>query len=408
MVYHHRQTILSVCLVLFFSNELFGQTKAFQSQRDKSLNYAIRVVEAEPYWQPAEKWALDSLVTTLGAFKVDYRELGTLPAERARLPVPGSTRKLTGRVGQTDDGTIYASFGIYLYWSKDEGRTWQGKALTDLPGNDGKRTGAMAFGVDGDFLYLAHFRRDLPALGESNYPVVISRSKDGGRTWQSSRPLDHSPLKYLGGDGNHIIGLGDGMLLAALDGYGGPRNPKSSAKNGLMIFRSTDLGKTWERESHLPGVAETGFVCLGGQSVLAAFRVTGEGVDTKTVRLANSKDGGRTWTNPRSLTRIYGQAHGDVASIPGGGVVAVYENRYPYAEGSAIYARVSWDGGNTWEPEMYMLIKGHGYPGSVVMKDGTIVTLAGDGQLGRIGRPTGRGYTLQAVRWKPIPRPAGD
>ena len=37
-------------------------------------------------------------------------------------------------------------------------------------------------------------------------------------------------------------------------------------------------------------------------------------------------------------------------------------------------------------------------------KDGTIVTLAGDGQLSRVGRPTGRHYTLQAVRWKPWPK----
>ena len=104
------------------------------------------------------------------------------------------------------------------------------------------------------------------------------------------------------------------------------------------------------------------------------------------------------------LTRMYGQAHGDLVALPGGGVVATFENRYPYADGGAMLARVSWDGGQTWEPELYKLSRGHGYSGSVVLKDGTIVTLAGDGQLSRAGRPTGRRYTLQAVRWKPWPK----
>ena len=36
--------------------------------------------------------------------------------------------------------------------------------------------------------------------------------------------------------------------------------------------------------------------------------------------------------------------------------------------------------------------------------DNTIVTVAGDGQLSRVGRPTGRRYTLQALRRKPWPR----
>ena len=67
--------------------------------------------------------------------------------------------------------------------------------------------------------------------------------------------------------------------------------------------------------------------------------------------------------------------------------MATFENRYPYADGGAMLARVSWDGGQTWEPELYKLTRGHGYSGSVVLKDGTIVTLAGDGQLSRVGRP---------------------
>ena len=152
---------------------------------------------------------------------------------------------------------------------------------------------------------------------------------------------------------------------------------------------------TWKLDSALPRFAETGFWHLGGRRMLAALRNKSKEHDDKTMRLINADDGGRTWHSPRPLTRIYGQAHGDLAALPGEGVVATFENRYPYADGGAILARVSWDGGQTWEPELYKLTRGHGYSGSVVLKDGTVVTLA-EGEEGwglegsaklRVGRP---------------------
>ena len=113
----------------------------------------------------------------------------------------------------------------------------------------------------------------------------------------------------------------------------------------MVIFRSTDSGKTWRQDSIVPRVAETGFLHLGGRRMLAAFRNESGKHDSKTVQLANSEDRGRTWHSHRPLTRMYGQAHGDLVALPGGGVVATFENRYPYADGGAMLARVSWDGG---------------------------------------------------------------
>ena len=395
------------------STVVSSQAQSLQGYYDESLDYPIRVVEAEPYWQPAGEWALDSPVTTLGAMRARYHDLGALPARRVRLPVPDSDWKLTGRVTQTSEGSIYAAFGRYLYCSKDEGRSWEGNATSGLPGAQGQAVGVAAFGSHGQPLFVAHAHKGLPPIDDRNvdaegsgttYPVVISRSEDGGKTWQASPPLKH-PFKHVGGDGDHIVSLGRGELLANLDGYGGSIDPAVRGQGALLIFRSTDHGRTWKLDSYLPEVAETGFLHLGNRRLLAAFRTGGDDIDKKTVRLANSEDGGRTWQGHRSLTRVYGQAHADLAALPGGGVVATYENRYPYAEGGAIYARVSWDQGQTWEPQLYMLSQGHGYSGSVVMKDGTVITVAGDGQLSRVGRPAGRRYTLQALRWKPWPKP---
>lgn len=167
---------------------------------------------------------------------------------------------------------------------------------------------------------------------------------------------------------------------------------------------------TWGEVTYIyDAAAEVGLLSLGGTNVLAARRgMSNPVIGGKTIQLANSADGGRTWENLRQLTWVFGQAHGDLARLPGGGVVAVYENRYPRSEAN-IRARVSWDGGYTWEPEVYILAKGVGYAGSVSSSDGTIITVTGDGVMEQ-GKPVGRGFTLQAIRWKPRPRqnPAVD
>ena len=275
-----------------------GQAQTLESRQDSSLDYPIEVLEANPYWQPAGKWALESPLTTLGAMRALYRKLGTLPAQRLRLPVPNSPWKLTGRVSRTADGTLYASFGRYLYHSTEEGQSWQGRKLDNLAGaREGQPVSTGAFGSNDQSLFLAHAHRGLlpidPESEHPSYPVVISRSSDGGRTWQASAPLKH-PFKKTGGDGNHIVSLGGGELLANMDGYGGPLDPNVQEQGGMVIFRSTDAGKTWKLDSILPRIAETGFLHLGGRRMLAAFRNESGEHDSKTVRLVNSEDGGRT------------------------------------------------------------------------------------------------------------------
>ena len=82
-------------------------------------------------------------------------------------------------------------------------------------------------------------------------------------------------------------------------------------------------------------------------------------------------------------------------------MLAVYENRYPYRNGGDVRARISRDGGDTWEPELYILSVGHGYAGSVASDDDTIITVMGDAKLDEKGNSTADGFTLQAMRWSP-------
>jgi len=381
-----------------------GQSQELRSHVDPFLDYPIRVVEARPYLRMGDA----KLLGIEGYFKVVHRELGALSAERLRLPVPGSTWKLTGRVGRAEDGTIIAGFGTYLYWSTDEGKSWTGRRIKNLPSTGGKPVDLSAFGVGKEYIYIAHQMTALPQLNVPDrtvHPMAISRSKDKGLTWESTRLTIPAPYKFLAGDGNHIIELGDGSLLAALATANSDVKTFTPGWLAQVFFRGTDKGKTWGDVTYIyDTAAEVGLLSLGGMHVLAARR---GGPNTliggKTVQLANSDDGGRTWKNLRQLTWVFGQAHGDVARLPGGGVVAVYENRYPRSE-QDIRARVSWDNGDTWEPEVYILAKGMGYAGSVASSDGTIITVTGDGEM-EGGKPAGRGCTLQALRWKPYPKP---
>ena len=414
-----KQLLCGWSLSLFFSCHLLGEDVKLTSRTDPSLDYPVRVVEAQPYLKQsddASPIASKENTGQTGNFKVVHRSLGTVPAERLRLPVPGSTWRLDGRVGRTSNGTIHAGFGVYLYSSSDEGRTWVGQVLEGLPHTQGERVNVHAFGVSGKYIYIAHWASTLPpvvpdevddagaASGKRRiHPMVISRSKDGGHTWDASGRLTAPPpYKVLAGDGNSIVALGNGTLLTAIDSWDPDAPHDKTGRDAQVLFRSTDGGLTWGDPTLIPDTAaETGLLPLGGLRVLAAIRgIPSSRLAGKTVELANSDDGGRTWTNPRPLTRTFGQAHCELAPLPGGGVVAVYDNRYPYLEGD-VRARISWNGGETWEPELYILAKGHGYAGSVAGTDGTIITVMGDAQLGSDGKPTGRGYTLQALRWKP-------
>jgi len=370
---------------------------------EPELDYPIRVVEAEPYWRLAED---KRLTTQRGLFRPEHRPIKTLPAERLRLPTPNATWKLTGRVGRLQDGTLVAGFGAHLYWSRDEGRSWVGRWITNLPQTDGP-VNLRAFGVAANQILLAHDLTSLPQIDvpdRETYPIGISRSDDLGANWSSSRPPEvPAPYTFLAGDGNHIVSLPDGALIASLDAANHRVESFTTGWLAQVFFRSRDGGKTWGDVSLLRDrAAEVGLLPLGGPCILAACRgMSNPVLGGKTVQLRQSEDGGRSWSEAQQLTWVFGQAHCDLARVSDNTVVAVYENRYPVGKPD-IRARISRDLGKTWEPMLYILADGVGYAGSIGLDDGTIVTVTGDGKM-EDGRPIGRGYTLQAIRWRPMP-----
>ena len=81
----------------------------------------------------------------------------------------------------------------------------------------------------------------------------------------------------------------------------------------------------------------------------------------KNVVLADSDDGGVTWTNVRAATTGLGEMHGSAVELPDGRIVLMHIHRVPWLHGG-VRARVSSDGGNTWDPETYYLSTVETYP----------------------------------------------
>ena len=156
---------------LLLSSRVTAQENPLSSRPDPALDYPIRVVEAEPFLRPGTDMSGE------GDFRPVHRELGTLPAERMRLPVPGSTWRLDGRVVRTEEGTLYAAFGTYLYRSDDDGRSWTGRRLQGLPNTRGEPVAAQAFGAAGPYILVCHAATGLPPVMSElvENPAVVCR-----------------------------------------------------------------------------------------------------------------------------------------------------------------------------------------------------------------------------------------
>ena len=361
----------------------------------------------------------------------DNQEIETLPAEYIPLDYPDMPWRGDPGIGMTRDGRIYVALYARIFLSRDAGKTWESRPI-DVESLDPpmRAKNYDSFGVLRDGTLLWAYRADDPPTD------FLLRSTDGGESWHPWSRLENlSPFIRAGGNQNCLLELRDGTLLwptimAAQHAYD-HNEDASKPPPTTYVFRSTDGGKSWEEKHPLQEWGtETNLLELNDGRLLAAIRYQRvfeapppqnepphliedhaqreiqKAIVGKRVFLADSADSGRSWENFRPIWRRtngpmdleFGQAHGHMVQLSDGTVVLVVEDRYPYPEGD-VRARISRDGGQTWLPEVYHLSPGHGYGGSVVLEDDTIVTALGNTPLDERGRPVG-GYTAQVVRWR--------
>lgn len=208
-------------------------------------------------------------------------------------------------------------------------------------------------------------------IAESTGPAWLSRSTDGGLTWEAPRVI-HDPGLNAQTIASQIVVLPDGALVNVLVRIlGGDRRPAQE----ILAMRSEDAGATWAAPVSVGtleaiGAAdpEDGEPIRGGE-VVPSSAVDGGGriwVAWQDARfsggvrdgvvLAVSQDGGLGWSAPVLVNRApSAQAFRPAVAASAAGAVAVtyYDLRAdvpgdPRRMWAAVWRATSTDGGATW------------------------------------------------------------
>lgn len=361
-------------------------------------------------------------------------KLTRVPVEKSTLPRDplGHVQQMTVKL--SPDGRIYVNQPTMTCMSSDGGRSWEphecdDKLLLARPENGNARKQILS---DGTFLAITVCPENGGDLAE------VWTSVDAGRTFEKKSvipsPDEFDEFREWGVPMELFCGPDDTLIYSVRvtnakfeNGFFG----WISGKAVLTVFRSADKGQTWDGPFWMMDwVSEGGMARMASGKLLAVVRYqrpslpddspdllerTGTAVNPfdsalpypfKHVMLVDSKDGGRTWTNHRLLTSLFGQCYGFPVGLSDGTAVVVHDHRYP-RHPSAGRAMVSHDEGETWEDEVYYMFSGVALGGlsqSVVLDDDVILTVGGvcENMESHHSWHGPQGNTdLTAIRWKP-------
>ncbi len=287
--------------------------------------------------------------------------------------------------------------GDVACWASDDGGhlwTKRGDVSAHAPGTV-RMNHAAGVAHDGALLALVSGydhkapRGQQPPEGASQFlPAEACRSYDGGRNWQRAQsvclPQGYHQLIPFG----DIVQGPEGVLAAALYSF------ESRQVNDALVLFSSDDGHTW-RESALIGAAdynETALTVLQDGAWLAAIRT----VRDAHLALFSSRDLGRTWTMRGDLS-LPNQHPGHLLQLADGRVLLTLGLRNPGLAGVGV--RLSGDGGQTWGALSVLVTlddaRDAGYPTSVQLADGTVVTA-----YYASGVQTHMRYHMGVLRWQ--------
>ncbi len=202
--------------------------------------------------------------------------------------------------------------------------------------------------------------------------VYLVFSKDNGKTW--SKPVRDAAIhnfyanKGLVSPYGKIVQLKDGTVLMAVyfEFF-------DERKNESYMFRSKDGGKTWGEPVRLgEHMNETGIAVLRDGRVLAALR-SEKGAN---LSISESKDQGRTWSKPVQVTAD-SEHPADLIQLRDGRVLMVFgERNAPRGVHALISADGrTWDNAKPIVLADDAPNGDCGYPSSVEVEKGKIVTL---------------------------------
>lgn len=208
----------------------------------------------------------------------------------------------------------------------------------------------------------------------TGYPIVLSRSEDGGQTWHAPVTVSHAsrervlaPVPALANDGDLYVlylDVRDDRLNyhGGHEGHGGPTYPGPWE---LVVARSTDHGRTWTEttvdaaltpiDRYLVFLPPLPSLAVAGDRVYAAFHDARLG--DPDVWLWTSNDEGASWNSPVRVNDTEpddgtSQHLPQVAVAPDGRLDVLYYDRRADADDvmTAVSLQSSGDGGMTFGP----------------------------------------------------------
>lgn len=308
------------------------------------------------------------------------------------------------------DGTILATIhnqpahGTYeadteCWASDDEGRSWtlRGVACPHKPGENSGLNHGAGLAADGSMVVVTTGRcgvakpGTIPAKSDPKnrkkriLPAFVCRSSDHGKSWQqtgSIGPLpghEYPPIAF-----GPIQTLADGKLAL----------PAHSDGNSYLLH-SGDDGYNWSVRGTIAkdNFNETCFTVVKPGHLLAAART----YDDQHLEFYASEDDGITW-QARGQATMPGQIPGNLRVLADGRILFTYGIRNLGLRGIG-YRFGDADGAKWSRPGVLLdfgTITDGGYPSSVQLPDGTIVTAYYAGAT-----PAHMRYHMGVLRWKP-------
>ena len=206
-------------------------------------------------------------------------------------------------------------------------------------------------------------------------PSWFFTSADRGHTWEGPWSLSVPDVAHIAARTDYVVrGRREALVLLT--------SAKSNLKEGRpFVAHTTDGGRTFTRLSWIGPEPDDGFVImpstvrLGGGALVTATRrqgKAGNGID-----IHRSQDGGRTWR--MIAPNVAGTGRGNppcLVALRDGRLALTYGYR---AEPFGIRARLSRDGGQTWDAERVLRADASdwdlGYTRTVQRPDGRLVTV---------------------------------